>query len=313
MTSPNGGPEQGRGTPKTILVATDFSRAADNALERACEFARSSGARLILSHSVTLHVPPAGGPRLMNLPLDFESRVRDASLEALEERAESVRAKSLDAVSELTTGPPVPSLLRLAKEEAADLIVVGTRGMTGFAHLLLGSTAEQLIAQAHCPVISVHPHDHQSLDRVRRVLIPTDYSDDAELVASTLAELLGHRSGSVEIVLLHAYHLPAGISQLLGYYPLEDSAAAGANTEARRSLDPMADRLRERGFEVEVLVKNGYPAEVIASLSESMEIDLIAMGTRGLSGLKGVLRGSTARRVVQYARCPVLTVALSED
>jgi nucleotide-binding universal stress UspA family protein len=79
-------------------------------------------------------------------------------------------------------------------------------------------------------------------------------------------------------------------------------------TEAQQSLDRYAETLRSRGVEVESMVREGYPATVIEEEAERCNADLIVIGTRGLSGLKHLLLGSIAERVVQKAPCPVLTV-----
>ena len=86
-------------------------------------------------------------------------------------------------------------------------------------------------------------------------------------------------------------------------FTIEDLAAS-----ARERLETEADAIREAGFEVEIVVRVGDPAAVITDLVTSSGASLVAMGTRGHSGLKHLLLGSTAERVVQHAACPVLTV-----
>ena len=73
-----------------------------------------------------------------------------------------------------------------------------------------------------------------------------------------------------------------------------------------------AEPLRQRGLEVEILVREGYPATVIEDEARSIGADLIVIGTRGQGGIKHLLLGSVAERVVQKAPCPVLTVKQPE-
>ena len=75
-------------------------------------------------------------------------------------------------------------------------------------------------------------------------------------------------------------------------------------------LDGAVAELRAKGLEVETLAREGYPATVIEEEAERQQADLIVIGTRGLSGLKHLLLGSIAERVVQRAPCPVLTVKI---
>ena len=83
---------------------------------------------------------------------------------------------------------------------------------------------------------------------------------------------------------------------------------ANVKEEAESSLAGTAERIRAKGIEVEEVVREGYPATVIEDEAERADVDLIVIGTHGLSGLKHLLLGSIAERVVQKAPCPVLTV-----
>jgi nucleotide-binding universal stress UspA family protein len=113
-----------------------------------------------------------------------------------------------------------------------------------------------------------------------------------------------HGSG---VVLLHAYHLPVEFQQLEGAY-LPPDFWSNVKVEAEQSLSRYAEDLERRGIQVESVVREGYPATVIVDEAASRSVDLIVIGTHGLSGLKHLLLGSIAERVVQRSPCPVLTV-----
>jgi nucleotide-binding universal stress UspA family protein len=140
---------------------------------------------------------------------------------------------------------------------------------------------------------------------IKRILVPIDFSDSAASVLDWAAHLATQHQ--CPIVLLHAYHLPVEFQQLEGAY-LPTDFWTNVKEEAQRSLAKTAARLRKRGIEVEELVREGYPASVIETEAARQEVDLIVIGTHGLSGLKHLLLGSIAERVVQRAPCPVLTV-----
>jgi len=141
--------------------------------------------------------------------------------------------------------------------------------------------------------------------QVQRILVPIDFSPTAESVVEWAAHLAEEHSSS--IVLLHAYHLPVEFQQLEGAY-LPAEFWVNVKEDAQRSLSRYAERLRARGIDVDECVREGYPATVIEEEAEEQGVDLIVIGSRGLSGLKHLLLGSIAERVVQKARCPVLTV-----
>ena len=140
---------------------------------------------------------------------------------------------------------------------------------------------------------------------VQRILVPVDFSENTASViewAAHLAEEHGSR-----VILFHAYHLPVEFQQLEGAY-LPADFWANVKEEAKGSLERAAESLRQRGLQVEEVVREGYPATVIEDEAVRQKADLIVIGTHGLSGLKHLLLGSIAERVVQKAPCPVLTV-----
>ena len=140
---------------------------------------------------------------------------------------------------------------------------------------------------------------------VRRILVPVDFSEHAQSVIEWAAHL-AEEHGS-KVVLLHAYHLPVEFQQLEGAY-LPQDFWANVKNEAQQQLAAYAEQLTARGLQVEAVVREGYPATVIEEEAERQQADLIVIGTRGLSGIKHLLLGSIAERVVQKAPCPVLTV-----
>ncbi|MBW2272092.1 MAG: universal stress protein [Deltaproteobacteria bacterium] len=292
----------------TIVAATDFSPTAELALERAKELAREHGARVVLAHAITLQPFAAGGPELGTLPSDFEYQVREASVKRLENLAEAIRGEGIDVETKVHSGLPAGMANSVAAEVDADLMVIGTRGLSGFKHLVLGSTAEEIIRHAPCPVLTVHPGDAHALDRLAKVLVPTDFSEDALRAAREVTHLFRSQAGSAHILLVHAGQLPPLVQPILEELSFEPFTIEDLAASARERLEAEAERIRAAGFEVEVVVRVGDPAAVITELVASEGVSLVAMGTRGHSGLKHLLLGSTAERVVQHAACPVLTV-----
>ena len=141
--------------------------------------------------------------------------------------------------------------------------------------------------------------------QVQRILVPLDFSRHADFVLEWATHLAKEHSS--RLLLLHAYHLPVEFQQLEGAYLPQDFWAS-VKAEAEQNLQRYAEPLRAQGLSVDLLVREGYPATVIEQEAVDQRADLIVIGTRGLSGLKHLLLGSIAERVVQKAPCPVLTV-----
>ena len=140
---------------------------------------------------------------------------------------------------------------------------------------------------------------------IRKILCPIDFSQHAELVVEWAIHLAQEHDS--EVLLLHAYHLPVEFQQLEGAY-LPADFWESVKEEAERSLAIYAERVRAMSVSVREIVREGYPASVIQEEAQEENADMIVMGSRGLSGLKHLLLGSIAERVVQKAHCPVLTL-----
>lgn len=148
----------------TILVPLDFSPRSDRALEKACELARHFDAELVLLHVTT---PPLGATAVMMGPgsadpvthARIDEAVHWAAEASLGARREDLVRKGLRCEARVLVGSAADTIVQMAAELPAELIVMGTRGRTGLAHVLLGSTAERTLRLAPCPVLVVKdPH-----------------------------------------------------------------------------------------------------------------------------------------------------------
>ncbi|TDJ15983.1 MAG: universal stress protein [Deltaproteobacteria bacterium] len=140
---------------------------------------------------------------------------------------------------------------------------------------------------------------------IQLVLAPIDFSDQANVVIEWATHMAEEHSS--KILLLHVYHLPVEFQQLEGAY-LPPDFWSNVKKEAEQQLATHSQQIRKHEVEVETLVREGYPATVIVEEAERQRADLIVIGTHGHTGLKHLLLGSIAERVVRTAPCPVLTV-----
>ncbi len=291
-----------------ILVATDFSDTARSGARWAIEIARHTQARIRLLHVLTL---PHPWPHYAPAPPELDESLREGAAQRLAEEEEALSGEGIDLVTDLRTGIPSQVILETARETEPDLVVMGTRGLSGLSHLLLGSTAERVVQKATCPVLTVHPDDRKAPRPLRSILVPTDFSDDAERAITAARRLL---SGvpQARLVLVHAYALPI---EYTAYGPIPTSVNYLENTgaKAQEQLDELAEKLKGEGLTVEAVAMEGYPPQVIVDTARDRKVDLIAMGTHGRTGISHLLLGSTAERVVQKASCPVITVRVAEE
>lgn len=139
---------------RRILVPVDFSEHAERAVEMAVSLARSFGATVHLLHCYQIHV---GGvsPYGLVIPESLDREVREAAERKLAGWRDKVAAQGVEVRADVTPIFPSEAISAQAREIGADLIVMGTRGLTGLRHVLLGSVAERTLRLAPCPVLTV--------------------------------------------------------------------------------------------------------------------------------------------------------------
>lgn len=139
-----------------ILVPIDFSEHSQRALDAALGMAQKFDAELHLLHCYPLYSVIAAAPYDVVLPPNFERTVQEAARGLLAQWAEKAAGKGVRIERHLSALAPSSGIADLAQTLPADLIVMGTRGLTGFKHALLGSVAERTVRTARCPVLTVN-------------------------------------------------------------------------------------------------------------------------------------------------------------
>src|SRR6266511_193751 len=160
MTHPR---TEGDGMFKRILLATDGSGNARRATRVAIELARRNGSELIVVHAIPQPVMPASAPLATSGTAfgpfleEYYERSRQAARDLIREAVNLAHEQGVEARGETLDAPEaiVEQLVDAAKNEKVDLVVAGTRGLTGFRKLLLGSVSGGLVSHAHCAVLIV--------------------------------------------------------------------------------------------------------------------------------------------------------------
>jgi nucleotide-binding universal stress UspA family protein len=145
-----------------ILVPTDFSNHSHTAVKYAVALADKFGAEITLLHVVqnfALFLPDTvtAGPPILPPPEQLTAAVTAALQRIIEEN----KLQHLTTHTEVREGTPYHEIISLAKEKDIDLIIMGTHGRGGLAHLLLGSVTEKVVRKAPCPVLTVRDPEHE--------------------------------------------------------------------------------------------------------------------------------------------------------
>jgi nucleotide-binding universal stress UspA family protein len=292
-----------------ILAATDFSNESRAGVRYAVALAAKLKATVELLHVIE----PVS--RLSGMEAVILAR-EDSELmaQAHQHLAALAKRKRLDGVTLTATvraGKPFHEITTTAQENQADLTVIATHGYTGAKHILLGSTAEQVVRHATGPVLTVptnklpkRPGPVAPL-AIRQLLVPIDFSafsNDALPWATFLATQF-----NAELVLIHVVErFP--IDYFLGR-ELMSHTIVPLMKQAEDDLQRLATELgKTTGLKVRIVVHDGKPFEEICRAAKALATDMIVLTTHGYTGLKHVWLGSTAERIVRHAPCPVLVV-----
>jgi len=149
---------------KTILVPHDFSSSANHACAVARDEAKTHGARVILVHVIDLPYQMVPESAMVSGEAIEPISMKEYAARGAEKHLDDIAARlAKDGVTPqkfLRFGRPHDEIVKLAEELKADLIVMGTHGRTGLAHLLVGSVAERVVRTSKCPVLTVPQPDH---------------------------------------------------------------------------------------------------------------------------------------------------------
>jgi nucleotide-binding universal stress UspA family protein len=181
---------------------------------------------------------------------------------------------------------PAETVLRVAKDEEYDLVVMGNRGETEVEVFSLGSIAEKVSRHAESPVLIV-----KQKTRLSKILVAIDGSEIAEKALEYAVQLAKKHKAKVTL-------LNVGESKLFGFKPKV------AKEVGERVLSGAA--VKVKGLEVNTQLEFGNPAETIIEVAEKGNYDLIVVGSRGLSSVKRFLLGSVSDDVSHHAKCSVL-------
>ncbi len=293
---------------ESILFATDFSECAKHAQEHATFWASTLGARLHVVH--VIEFPPGMDPEqpVNKMYLD---RLREESDGKLRDTIAEIERGGATAQGRLETGIASQALAETAEALGSGLVVLGTRGLTGLNHLLIGSTAERLVRTASCPVLTVpskrepQPAGEESprSTRIQRILAPLDFSD-CSLDAIEYAIFVAKTFDAA----LTIQHVLEPISFGLDFTLRHVEERRQQRKQVESWLSDLGSSLDAQGLRITHVVTAGEAADSILARSQEQRCDVIVMGTHGRRGISHLVSGSVAEAVLRKATCPVLTV-----
>lgn len=296
---------------KNILFPTDFTQHARAALKYAAAFARAGRGRVVLFSVQDGSVPP----NLLTLP---ERSFDDPDQRWLRDLRNSVNdllsdpmLAGLEVEPVIIEGEPAPEIARAVLAYDIDLVTVVTHGRKGLARALWGSTAEEIISEAPCPVLTIRPPQRDFVEhrgshteiRLNRILLATNFRPTSSTATKTASELAAQTGAELHAV----YVISDVIDQMAEMFP----ESAGSQLSRLREYvgERMASFTSEAGREVRTHVAEGRPYEEIVRIATEQDVDLIVIGTSVHASRFGgaPALGPDIERVVRNAPCPVLS------
>ncbi len=291
-----------------ILVATDFSSSASRALEYALVLARSWAAELHVLHVLEWHPGMDPDHPVNRMYLSERRKEADQQFIGIKEQA---GATNISFHAQTAVGVPSEQIEQVATALSVDIIVAGTHGRTGLAHVLLGSTAERIVRMASCPVLVVRaqpketkpvaPGQAETAVTIRRVLALIDFSACSLDALEYATHFAKHAGASVTLM-----HLVEPVAYNLDFTLGDASRRDKVYWEGR--LDVLHAILASNGVTAGSVLRTGRPIESVVSFLMEEPHDIVMMGTHGRRGIAHVLTGSVAEATLRFAPCPVLTV-----
>jgi nucleotide-binding universal stress UspA family protein len=296
-----------------ILVTTDFSPLSRLAFSAAASLARKFKGEIHLVH-VMEPVPSdvffsPEGIQTYSPEVDYPLKYRD-----LLARTAQIEPsfRGLSVKTHLLEGGYVHERLKAFQEhQRIDLTVISTHGRTGLGYLFLGSFAEKVVRLSTCPVLTYRPGPGTKSEEEfapRRILVPYDFSENAGQILELVRLFLDAYGGQARFQHVVEVLPDLALTPLEGLAPEElNLRQADLPERALRQLEAIVEK-ELPGRRADVIAEQGVPFVEVVRAAREFQADLIVMATHGWTGLKHMLLGSVAEKVVRKASCSVLTV-----
>lgn len=277
-----------------ILVATGGSPWSDAAVAYATALATHIRAELCILTVLNVSGVYATPDVMTSSELLMES-VEQQGQDLLAHATARATDAGVPHTAVLKWGNVTETILQTATEEQCDLIVLGSRGLSGFKRLMLGSISNAVTAKAQCPVLVIKQLPPAAL-LWRRVLVATGGSPWSDAAVDHALEL----ARAQQLVVCLLYVEPTR--------PRRTDSLLGLTSDAKNVLALAEARAAAAGVPYEAKLARGDVTAMILETATQQQCDVIILGSRGLTGFKRLMLGSISNAVAATAPTPVLIV-----
>ena len=278
-------------TYPTVIVGTDGSATAAEAVRRAAVVAGRMGATLLVVTAFQRPRPDDLGPASQRAGQSLEALI-GTSYRGASEAARDAAAMAAKLVPGLVTDTVTPEgdaaeqLLQVAEANPGALLTVGSQGMSGSKRFVLGSVPNKVSHHIVGDLLIFRTGTGRPFEAPRRVLVGTDGSDTATRAVDKAIDLAKALDGQLTVLTVN-----------------------GDATAGRQALDAAAARAEAAGVPCETALRTGDPAEAI--VSEGADADIVVLGSQGMTGAGRFLLGSVPNKVSHHGTADLLIVKTS--
>jgi nucleotide-binding universal stress UspA family protein len=278
---------------RKILSAVDGSISSMHALRESFKFASNEKCWI----TVTSVVPSYVGDLDMVGVGNVMGAMRKPCEAALKEAEKLAREEGVMIKSVCEEGEIFERISDLAAAENCDLIVIGRRGLHRLERSLVGSVTARVIGYSQRDVLVVPGDTHVGF---QRVLVATDGSKYCRAATERAIDFSLSYGGEISVASI--VDVPAE------FYAEAPQVVDDMIHKAKGNAEEVKKKAEASGVKAEAFVREGEPYQAIIDIAKARDVNIIIMGSHGRTGMKRLLMGSVAEKVIGYAPCPVLVV-----
>jgi nucleotide-binding universal stress UspA family protein len=293
---------------KKILWASDGSKESDSALRYATFLAEKFGAEILSIFVSEIYFPvtslfPIQEDAIMDIVEKTEKRFENRFIRV----SKRLKEKGINSTFKIVRDGAVEGIIKAVKSNGCDLIVMGKHGQGFVERAIIGSNTAKVLRKSPVPVLSVKGKGRKSISKIENILVPVDVSDDTESAILSSLELAEIFNASV--TLLYVFWLDENV------YDIPPSLVKKFIEKSHQKLDQIANLNKKKFLKANKRTKLTLSTKVLHGVSPALairyyanknKIDFIMMNTHGRKGIKRIVLGSEAEKVIREAPCPVL-------
>jgi nucleotide-binding universal stress UspA family protein len=285
---------------KRLLVPTDFSEQSAYAVDLACQIAQKTDGQVVVIHVLdhtglfdfsagSSTYPMMGNPAGLELDQQFLESLYTNAEEKCNKFLEPYMKEGFKIIKKIKIGSAFHYITEEINEDNTNLVIMGSKGASGFEEVLIGSNTEKIVRHAKCPVLTVK--SKVNVDDVHDIVLATSFREEDSHVAEEIMKLQEVFKAKLHLVRVNTPNNFETTRKLMA----RAQAFVEENKISNYTINIYNDKVEEDG---------------IIFFAQDIDADLIALATHGHSGLVHLLSGSIAEDVVNHAKRPVWTFRL---